>query len=116
MSVTPGEEVMLPSLADESGVARDRAPAAWAVAGGTLLERAVLHGARLGDRTSPLITLLPGAGLHGIAFSGVPRKEVEPRTAAVAEGQWAADGGRRPIREIQATTAAVTAATIAACT
>ncbi|WP_374986789.1 GPP34 family phosphoprotein [Streptomyces fradiae] len=219
MSVTLGEEVMLLSLDDESGVARGRASAAWAVAGGTLLElvirdrvrvasgrvtltdisptregllderlhllgewarrrrsakvsewlakdqtasvratvgslcerglvveerhralglfpvrrypeadgtverelrdrleRVVLHGARPDDRTSSLIALLHGARLHGIAFPGVPHKQVEPRMAAIAEGQWAAGGVRRAIREMQATMAAVTAATIAACT
>lgn len=38
MSVTLGEEVMLLSLDDESGVAKERQSAGWAVAGGTLLE------------------------------------------------------------------------------
>ncbi|GAA4910771.1 GPP34 family phosphoprotein [Streptomyces coeruleoprunus] len=41
MSVTLGEEVMLLSLDDESGVVKDRSTAAWAVAGGTLLELAM---------------------------------------------------------------------------
>ncbi|WP_331452909.1 GOLPH3/VPS74 family protein [Streptomyces sp. SS162] len=80
------------------------------------LERVVLHGTNPDDRTSSLIALLDGARLHGTAFPGVPRREVEPRMAAIAEGQWAADGVRRAIREMQATMAAVTAATIAACT
>ncbi|MFD9539154.1 GPP34 family phosphoprotein [Streptomyces sp. NPDC060022] len=38
MSVTLGEEIMLLSLDDESGVAKERQSAGWAVAGGTLLE------------------------------------------------------------------------------
>lgn len=38
MSVTLGEEIMLLSLDDESGAARDRQAAGWAVAGGILLE------------------------------------------------------------------------------
>ncbi|OEJ95445.1 GOLPH3/VPS74 family protein [Streptomyces thermolilacinus] len=219
MSVTLGEEVMLLSLDDESGVAKDRASAGWAVAGGTLLElvvrdrvrvmsgrvsvtdasptgdgllddrlhrlgewvqrrrsakvtdwlvkdqptavratvrrlcergliveekhralglfpvrrypeadgsverelrerlaRVVVQGARPDDRTSGLIALLHGARLHGIAFPDVPRREVEPRMAAIAEGEWTADSVRRAIRDMQATMAAVTAATIAACT
>jgi hypothetical protein len=38
MSVTLGEEIMLLSLDDESGEARDRLSAGWGVASGTLLE------------------------------------------------------------------------------
>ncbi|MFV2117614.1 GOLPH3/VPS74 family protein [Streptomyces sp. Act-28] len=219
MSVTLGEEVMLLSLDDESGVAKDRASAGWAVTGGILLElamryriqvtsgrvgitdtsptgdgllderlrrlaewvhrnrsgkvtdwlgkdqttavretvrslcarglvveerhralglfpvrrypeadgtverelrdrleRVVLRGARPDDRTSALIALLHGAGLHGIAFPGVPRKKTEPRMTTIAEGQWAADSVRRAIRDMQATMAAVTAVTIITCT
>lgn len=219
MSVTLGEEVMLLSLDDVSGVAKDRASAGWAVAGGTLLEltlrhriqvvsgrvgitdtsstgdellderlhrladwahrhrsgkvtdwlakdqatavratvrslcerglvveerhrtmglfpvrrypeadgtverelrdrltRVVLQGARPDNRTSALIALLHGARLHGVAFPDASRKEIEPRMAAIAEGQWAADSVRRAIRDMQATMAAVTAVTIAACT
>ncbi|MFJ8697028.1 GOLPH3/VPS74 family protein [Streptomyces roseolilacinus] len=219
MSVTLGEEVMLLSLDDESGVAKDRASAGWAVAGGVLLElamrhriqvtsgrvditdtsttgdellderlrrladwvhrnrsgkitdwltkdqatavratvrslcerglvveerhrtlglfpvrrypeadgtverelrdrlaRVVLQGARPDNRTSALVALLHGARLHGIAFPGVPRKEVDPRMATIAEGQWAADSVRRAIRDMQATMAAVTAVTVIACT
>lgn len=219
MSVSLGEEVMLLSLDDESGVAKDRASAGWAVAGGTLLElvvrdrvrvvsgkvsvtdttptgdallderlqrlgewaerhrsakvtewlakdqsavvratvrslcerglvveekhrtlglfavrrypeadgsverelrdrlkRVVVQGARPDNRTSALIALLHGARLYDIAFPGVPRKEIEPRMAVIADGQWAADSVRRAIREMQATMTAVTAATILAVT
>lgn len=42
MSVTLGEEVMLLSLDDESGVAQDRAAAGWAVASGILLDLALM--------------------------------------------------------------------------
>ncbi|WP_149179478.1 GPP34 family phosphoprotein [Streptomyces sp. TRM49041] len=42
-SVTLSEEVMLLSLDDVSGVAKDRSSAGWAVAGGTLLELALRH-------------------------------------------------------------------------
>ncbi|MFD6419725.1 GPP34 family phosphoprotein [Streptomyces sp. NPDC060194] len=38
MSVTLGEQVMLLSLDDESGAAKERAAASWAVAGGIVLE------------------------------------------------------------------------------
>jgi len=41
MRVTLAEEVMLLSLDDESGTARDRSSAGWAVAGGILLELAL---------------------------------------------------------------------------
>ncbi|GGQ11878.1 hypothetical protein GCM10010249_33080 [Streptomyces roseolilacinus] len=80
------------------------------------LARVVLQGARPDNRTSALVALLHGARLHGIAFPGVPRKEVEPRMATIAEGQWAADSVRRAIRDMQATMAAVTAVTVIACT
>ena len=38
MPVTLGEEIMLLSLDDETGAAKSREAAGWAVAGGTLLE------------------------------------------------------------------------------
>ncbi|WP_405693072.1 GPP34 family phosphoprotein [Streptomyces sp. NBC_01185] len=41
MSVTLGEEIMLLSLDDESGAAKDREAAGWAVAGGIVLELAL---------------------------------------------------------------------------
>jgi hypothetical protein len=215
MSVTLGEEIMLLSLDDASGVAKDRSSAGWAVAGGTLLElamryrvrvaggvvsitdtsttrvpllddrlerlaewagrrgggkitdwlakdqatavratvtslcdrglvveerhrtlgifpvrrypeadgsverelrdrlaRVVLEGSRPDDRTSALVALLHGARLHGIAFPELPRKEVEPRMATIAEGKWVADSVRRAIRDMQATMAAITATTV----
>ncbi|MFF8384101.1 GPP34 family phosphoprotein [Streptomyces kanasensis] len=215
MSVTLGEEIMLLSLDDASGVAKDRSSAAWAVAGGTLLElavryrvrvagglvsvtdtsatrvpllddrlerlaewagrrgggkvtdwltkdqstavratvgslcdrgliveerhrtlgifpvrrypeadgsverelrdrlnRVVLEGSRPDDRTSALVALLHGARLHGIAFPGMPRKEIEPRMAAIAEGKWVADSVRRAIRDMQATMTAITTTTV----
>ncbi|MCQ0024709.1 GPP34 family phosphoprotein [Streptomyces somaliensis DSM 40738] len=75
------------------------------------LARVVLRGARPDDRTSALVALLHGARLYDIAFPSVPRKEVEPRMAVIAEGRWAAAGARRVIRDMGATVASVTAVT-----
>ncbi|MFE9725454.1 GPP34 family phosphoprotein [Streptomyces sp. NPDC005794] len=49
MSVTLGEEIMLLSLDDESGAAKDRQAAGWAVAGGILLELALAGRLSVGD-------------------------------------------------------------------
>ncbi|PRH80203.1 hypothetical protein C6N75_05465 [Streptomyces solincola] len=216
MAVTLGEEITLLSLDDESGVARERSSASWAVAGGALLELAmagrvavadgrltvvdasptgtallderlrglaewtrgkeprrvtdwltkdhskavaatvaalcerglvaeergrvlgvfpvrrypevdgsverelrarltsVLYGAEPDARTGGLIALLHAAKLHRLAFPDVPRVRAESRMAQVAEGQWAGDGVREAIRNMQAAMAAVTAATVAA--
>ncbi|MFF8290968.1 GPP34 family phosphoprotein [Streptomyces sp. NPDC016309] len=214
MTVTLGEEITLLSLDDESGAARERSSAGWAVAGGILLELAmagriavsegrlevtdptptgnalldgrlaaldewarrksrrkvsdwlskdqsravrstveslcerglvveeqtrvlgmfpvrrypeadgsverelrarltsvVVHGAEPDDRTSGLVSLLHAAKLHRLAFPDIPRKLVEPRMAAIAEGQWAGDGVREAIRNMQAAMVAVTVVT-----
>ncbi|MFC8226734.1 GPP34 family phosphoprotein [Streptomyces sp. NPDC057287] len=65
MSVTLGEEIMLLSLDDESGAAKDREAAGWAVAGGIVLElvlagRLTVGGGRLvvADRTPTGVGLL----------------------------------------------------------
>ncbi|MFJ8431350.1 GPP34 family phosphoprotein [Kitasatospora sp. NPDC094019] len=79
------------------------------------LDRVVLEGAAPDPRTSGLIGLLHGARMHRLAFPGEPRKRVEPRMAAIAEGQWAADAVQETIRATQvAIIAATTAATAAA--
>ncbi|MBT2366410.1 GPP34 family phosphoprotein [Streptomyces sp. ISL-10] len=217
MTVTLAEEIMLLSLDDESGAAKDKASAAWAVAGGILLDLAlagrvavadkrlrtvdptptdvpllderlrkitdwsanrrsakvaawltkdqskapratldslvsrglvaeerrhalgifpvrrypeadgsverelrgrlsgvVLHGGTPDDRTTGLIALLHGAKLHRIAFPDVPRKRVEARMAQIADGQWAGDGVREAIRDMQAAMVTVTVVTLAA--
>ncbi|WP_395297890.1 GPP34 family phosphoprotein [Kitasatospora hibisci] len=66
------------------------------------LAAVVLEGAEPDDRTSGLIALLHGAGLHRLAFPDVPRGEVEPRMAEIADGQWAGDAVRDGIRATQA--------------
>jgi hypothetical protein len=67
MAVTLGEEIMLLSLDDESGAAKDRQSAGWAVAGGILLDL-VMAGRvsvnderiRITDRTPTGTPLLDG--------------------------------------------------------
>ncbi|WP_435647914.1 GOLPH3/VPS74 family protein [Kitasatospora purpeofusca] len=79
------------------------------------LGRVVLDGAEPDARTAGLIGLLHGARLHRLAFPGELGKSVEPRMAALAEGQWAADAVQETIRATQvAILAATTAATVAA--
>ncbi|KOG36742.1 MULTISPECIES: GOLPH3/VPS74 family protein [Streptomyces] len=65
MTVTLAEEIMLLSLDDESGAAKERQSAAWAVAGGILLDlvlagRVGVEGGRLwvADRTPTDVPLL----------------------------------------------------------
>ncbi|MGW6918645.1 GOLPH3/VPS74 family protein [Kitasatospora sp. NPDC054939] len=76
------------------------------------LAAAVLEGAEPDDRTRGLIALLHGARLRRLAFPGLPRTQVEPRMAAIAEGEWAGEAVRDAIRTTQA--AVLAAATTAA--
>ncbi|MFG2292590.1 GPP34 family phosphoprotein [Streptomyces sp. NPDC048603] len=82
--------------------------------------RARLKAAVLGDaaepdgRTAGLIALLHSAKLHGLAFPGVPRKQVEPRMAEIAAGQWAAESVRLAIQAMQAAVMVAGAAAAAA--
>lgn len=76
------------------------------------LASAVVDGADPDDRTSGLVALLHGAGLHRQAFPDVPRKQVEPRMAKIAEGHWAGAGVRDAIRDMQAAMAAITTAVV----
>ncbi|MBQ0864000.1 GPP34 family phosphoprotein [Streptomyces smyrnaeus] len=80
------------------------------------LEDVVRYGAEPDERTTGLIALLHAAGLHGVAFPGVPRKQVAPRMEAIAEGQWVADDVRQAIENMQAVLVAVTVATTTATT
>ncbi|WP_354644054.1 GOLPH3/VPS74 family protein [Kitasatospora camelliae] len=75
------------------------------------LKAVVQAGAHPDERTAGLIALLHGSGLHRLAFPGVPGREVKPRMAEIAAGQWA-DGALR--EAIQAAQAAILAATTAA--
>ncbi|SDM23366.1 GOLPH3/VPS74 family protein [Streptomyces wuyuanensis] len=76
------------------------------------LRSAVVDGADPDGRTSGLVALLHGAGLHRQAFPDVPRKQVEPRMAKIAEGHWAGAGVRDAIRNMQAAMAAITTAVV----
>lgn len=74
----------------------------------------VLEGHQPDERTSGLIALLHGARLHRLAFPHVPRKQVEPRMAEIAEGQWAGAAVRAAILMLQGAVVAATAAAVAA--
>ncbi|WP_327256098.1 GOLPH3/VPS74 family protein [Streptomyces sp. NBC_01244] len=76
------------------------------------LASAVIDGAEPDERTASLVALIHAAGLQALAFPGTPRKEVEARTAEMAEGQWAAESVRAAIRDMRLAMAAVTAATV----
>ncbi|GAA2795012.1 GPP34 family phosphoprotein [Kitasatospora paracochleata] len=75
------------------------------------LTAAVLDGAEPDERTTGLIALLHGARLHRLAFPDLPRRQVEPRMAAIAEGQWAGEAVRQAIRTMQAAMVAVATTT-----
>ncbi len=77
------------------------------------LASVVLEGTEPDDRTSGLIALLHAAKLHRLAFPELPRKQVVTRMAEIGEGQWAGDGVREAIRNMQAALLAITAATAA---
>ncbi|MFJ8645987.1 GPP34 family phosphoprotein [Streptomyces sp. NPDC093546] len=77
------------------------------------LASAVLEGAQPDERTSGLVALLHAARLHHLAFPELPRKQVEARMAEIAEGQWAGDGVREAIRNMQAALVAITVVTAA---
>ncbi|MFJ2474505.1 GPP34 family phosphoprotein [Streptomyces sp. NPDC087659] len=76
------------------------------------LTSVVVDGADPDDRTSGLVALLHGAGLHRPAFPDVPRKQVEPRMAKIADGHWAGSGVRDAIRTMQAAMTAITTAVV----
>ncbi|MER7108455.1 GOLPH3/VPS74 family protein [Streptomyces sp. NPDC000229] len=75
------------------------------------LTSVVVHGTEPDDRTSGLVSLLHAAKLHRLAFPDVPHKLVAPRMAKIADGQWAGDGVREAIRNMQAAMVAVTVVT-----
>ncbi|MFF9865247.1 GPP34 family phosphoprotein [Streptomyces sp. NPDC013953] len=77
------------------------------------LASVVLEGTEPDDRTSGLIALLHAAKLHRLAFPELPRKQVQTRMAEIGEGQWAGDGVREAIRNMQAALVAITAVTAA---
>ncbi|HWU08032.1 MAG TPA: GPP34 family phosphoprotein [Streptomyces sp.] len=77
------------------------------------LASVVLRGADPDDRSAGLVALIHAAGLHRLAFPGVPAREVKPRMEKMAEGHWAGDDVRAAIRTMQAAMVAVTAAVVA---
>ncbi|MEV6676698.1 GPP34 family phosphoprotein [Streptomyces erythrochromogenes] len=78
------------------------------------LATAVLGNVQPDDRTAGLIALLHGAKLHRLAFPDHSPAAVKPRMAEIAEGQWAAEGVRAAIRDMQAAMVVMMAATAAA--
>ncbi|MFE6905116.1 GOLPH3/VPS74 family protein [Streptomyces erythrochromogenes] len=78
------------------------------------LAAAVLGNARPDDRTAGLIALLHGAKLHRLAFPDHSPAAVKPRMAEIADSQWAAEGVRAAIRDMQAAMVVIMAATAAA--
>jgi Golgi phosphoprotein 3 (GPP34) len=72
------------------------------------LSAAVLDGAVPDERTCGLVALLQAARLHGLAFPDLPRKQVDPRMAEIAQGQWVGDDVREAIRNMQAAVTTVT--------
>ncbi|MFF5923946.1 GPP34 family phosphoprotein [Streptomyces flavochromogenes] len=74
----------------------------------TVLATGPAHSAR----TTGLLALIHGARLHRLAFPDIPRKEVAARLEELTAGQWAAEGVRRAIRDMQAAMLAITAATM----
>ncbi|MER7731998.1 GPP34 family phosphoprotein [Streptomyces erythrochromogenes] len=78
------------------------------------LAAAVLGNARPDDRTAGLIALLHGAKLHRLAFPDHSPAAVKPRMAEIADGQWAAEGVRAAVRDMQAAMVVIMAATAAA--
>ncbi|MBM7053528.1 GOLPH3/VPS74 family protein [Streptomyces durocortorensis] len=76
------------------------------------LAAAVLEGAEPDARTSALVALVHATGMHPQAFPGLPKKQVDPRMAEIAEGHWAGVSVREAIRNLQAAITAVTVVTV----
>ncbi|MFP8961108.1 GOLPH3/VPS74 family protein [Streptomyces nanhaiensis] len=76
------------------------------------LESVVVGGADPDERTAGLVALLHAAGLYRQAFPGLPRRQVEPRMAGIAEGNRVGDSVRRAIRDVQAAVAVATTVTV----
>ncbi|MFJ9693993.1 GPP34 family phosphoprotein [Kitasatospora sp. NPDC101183] len=77
------------------------------------LAAVVLHGAEPDARTSALIALLHAGKLYWSAFPDVPRKQVEPRFAEIAEGDGAGESVQQAVRTTQAALTAIAAMTAA---
>ncbi|MEU5146507.1 MULTISPECIES: GOLPH3/VPS74 family protein [Streptomyces] len=78
------------------------------------LAAVVLGGVQPDERTAGLIALLHAAKLHRLAFPQHSPGAVKPRMAEIADGQWAAEGVRAAIRDMQAAMVTMMAATVVA--
>lgn len=76
------------------------------------LTSVVLGGAVPDARTCGLLALVHATGMHPQAFPGVPKKQVAPRLAEIAAGQWAGVSVGEAIRDLDAAIAAVTVITV----
>ncbi|PJN27475.1 GPP34 family phosphoprotein [Streptomyces sp. JL1001] len=76
------------------------------------LAAVVLGGAGPDARTSALVALVHATGMHRQAFPDLPKKQVAPRMAEIAEGHWVGVSVGEAIRDLQAAISAVTVVTV----
>ncbi|MFQ6853435.1 GPP34 family phosphoprotein [Streptomyces sp. 35M1] len=76
------------------------------------LAAVVLGGAEPDARTSALVALAHATGMHHQAFPDLPKKQVAPRMAEIAEGHWVGVSVGEAIRDLQAAISAVTVVTV----
>ncbi|GGP66160.1 GOLPH3/VPS74 family protein [Streptomyces sindenensis] len=76
------------------------------------LAAVVLEGAEPDIRTGALVALVHATGMHRQAFPGLPKKQVAPRTAGIAEGHWVGASVGEAIRDLQAAISTVTVVTV----
>ncbi|MEU6626785.1 GPP34 family phosphoprotein [Streptomyces parvus] len=76
------------------------------------LAAVVLGGAEPDARTSALVALVHATGMHRQAFPDLPKKQVAPRMAEIAEGHWVGVSVGEAIRDLQAAISAVTVVTV----
>ncbi|PVC87308.1 GPP34 family phosphoprotein [Streptomyces sp. CS131] len=76
------------------------------------LAAVVLGGAEPDVRTSALVALVHATGMHRQAFPDLPKKQVAPRMAEIAEGHWVGVSVGEAIRDLQAAISAVTVVTV----
>ncbi|WGP10244.1 GPP34 family phosphoprotein [Streptomyces sp. SH5] len=76
------------------------------------LAAVVLEGAEPDTRTGALVALVHATGMHRQAFPGLPKKQVAPRTAGIAEGHWVGASVGEAIRDLQAAISTVTVVTV----
>ncbi len=76
------------------------------------LAAVVLGGAEPDARTSALVALVHATGMHRQAFPDLPKKQVAPRMAEIAEGHWVGVSVGEAIRDLQAAISTVTVVTV----